>query len=43
MAVDLGGDLSLAVRLITRMHLPLWRPLPNEPWHFELNGSRGGQ
>jgi zinc D-Ala-D-Ala carboxypeptidase len=42
LAVDLGGDLSLAVALIAREHLPLWRPLPNEPWHFELVGTRGG-
>ena len=43
LAVDLGGNLNLAVRLISLHHLPLWRPLPNEPWHFELIGSRGGQ
>ncbi|MEA2486369.1 MAG: zinc D-Ala-D-Ala carboxypeptidase [Actinomycetota bacterium] len=41
LAVDLGGDLDLAVRLIAELHLPLWRPLPNESWHFELSGSRG--
>jgi zinc D-Ala-D-Ala carboxypeptidase len=41
LAVDLGGDLALAVQLVARLHLPLWRPLPNEPWHFELEGSRG--
>lgn len=40
LAVDLGGDLALAVRLIDRLGLPLHRPLPNEPWHFELIGSR---
>lgn len=40
LAVDLGGDLELAVRLIDEMRLPLWRPLANEPWHFELRGSR---
>lgn len=40
MAVDLGGDIELAVRLINELALPLWRPLPNEPWHFELIGSR---
>jgi hypothetical protein len=41
LAVDLGGDLTLAVQLIARYRLPLWRPLSNEPWHFELVGSRG--
>jgi D-alanyl-D-alanine dipeptidase len=41
LAVDLGGDLGLAVRLVKRMGLPLHRPLPHEPWHFELEGSRG--
>jgi uncharacterized membrane protein len=40
-AVDLGGDLQLAASLAARLHLPLWRPLANEPWHFELVGSRG--
>jgi len=40
LAVDLGGDLELAVRLIDELQLPLWRPLSNEPWHFELLGSR---
>jgi uncharacterized membrane protein len=39
-AVDLGGDLQLAASLAARLHLPLWRPLANEPWHFELVGSR---
>jgi hypothetical protein len=42
LAVDLGGDLVLATRLIGERHLPLYRPLPNEPWHFELIGSRAG-
>lgn len=41
LAVDLGGDIQLAVKLVAELHLPLWRPLPNEPWHFELTGSRG--
>ena len=41
LAVDLGGDLDLAVELVDRLDLPLWRPLANEPWHFELVGSRG--
>jgi Flp pilus assembly protein TadG len=41
LAVDLGGDLALAERLIQQRHLPMWRPVPNEPWHFELLGSRG--
>ncbi len=40
LAVDLGGDLGLAVRLVRRLHLPLWRPMPHEPWHFELTSSR---
>ena len=41
LAVDLGGDLRLAVAIVDRLGLPLWRPLANEPWHFELAGSRG--
>jgi D-alanyl-D-alanine carboxypeptidase-like protein len=41
LAVDLGGDLELAGRLVAQLSLPLWRPLSNEPWHFELAGSRG--
>lgn len=41
LAVDLGGDLAMAVRLIKELELPMWRPLHNEPWHFELVGSRG--
>jgi hypothetical protein len=41
MAVDLGGNLRLAMDLIQELELPMWRPLPNEPWHFELLGSRG--
>ncbi len=40
LAVDLGGDIAAAVRLIARLHLPLHRPLPNEPWHFELISAR---
>ena len=40
LAVDLGGDLERAVTLIERLGLPLYRPLSNEPWHFELLGSR---
>lgn len=36
LAVDLGGDLGAAVRLIQRLRLPLVRPLSHEPWHFEL-------
>lgn len=40
LAVDLGGDLDEAVRLIDELGLPLYRPLANEPWHFELSGSR---
>jgi secretion/DNA translocation related TadE-like protein len=41
LAVDLGGDLELAARLVDELDLPLWRPLSKEPWHFELRGSRG--
>jgi hypothetical protein len=41
LAVDLGGDLIRAVQLIEELDLPLYRPLANEPWHFELIGSRG--
>ncbi len=41
LAADLGGDLGLAVALVQQLRLPLWRPLGNEPWHFELVGSRG--
>jgi Flp pilus assembly protein TadG len=41
LAVDLGGDLSLALALINQLDLPLWRPMSWEPWHFELAGSRG--
>ncbi len=40
LAVDLGGDLAAAARLIDELGLPLHRPLPNEPGHFELSGSR---
>jgi hypothetical protein len=40
LAVDLGGDLELAADLVQALGLPLHRPLPNEPWHFELIGSR---
>lgn len=40
LAVDLGGDLELAVRMIDELDLPLYRPLAHEPWHFELVGSR---
>ncbi|MFN2526144.1 MAG: M15 family metallopeptidase [Actinomycetota bacterium] len=43
LAVDLGGDLETAVRLIDQLGLPMYRPLPNEPWHFELQGSRSSQ
>ena len=41
LAVDLGGDVELAADLMNELGLPLWRPLSNEPWHFELVGSRG--
>lgn len=40
LAVDLSGDAELAARLVDRLGLPLSRPLPYEPWHFELVGSR---
>ena len=40
LAVDLGGDIDGAVALVRELNLPLHRPLPNEPWHFELIGSR---
>lgn len=40
LAVDLGGDLAEAVRLIDELDLPLHRPLAHEPWHFELSGTR---
>jgi LAS superfamily LD-carboxypeptidase LdcB len=40
LAVDLGGNLELAVDLVRRLDLPLWRPMEHEPWHFELIGSR---
>ena len=40
LAVDLDGDLDLAARLVVELDLPLHRPLPNEPWHFELLGAR---
>ncbi len=36
LAVDLDGDLALAGRLVAGLGLPLWDPLPNEPWHFEV-------
>ena len=41
LAVDLGGDVTLAARLVDELDLPLHRPLSWEPWHFELLGSRG--
>jgi hypothetical protein len=40
LAVDLGGDLSLAASLVEELGLPLWRPMSYEPGHFELVGSR---
>ncbi|MGH2807354.1 MAG: D-alanyl-D-alanine carboxypeptidase family protein [Actinomycetota bacterium] len=40
LAVDLGGDVELAARLVEELGLPMRRPLPNEPWHFELVGAR---
>ena len=41
LAVDLGGDIGLAVSLVDELGLPLWRPMSWEPWHFELTSSRG--
>ena len=41
LAVDLGGDLALAARLVARLGLPLVRPMPHEPHHFELGGPPG--
>jgi hypothetical protein len=40
LAVDLGGDLDLARRLIGELGLPLVQPLSHEPGHYELAGSR---
>jgi hypothetical protein len=40
LAVDFGGDIDAAVGLVRELNLPLHRPLRNEPWHFELMGSR---
>lgn len=40
LAVDLGGDLERAAATAATLGLPLHRPLPHEPWHFELIGSR---
>ena len=37
LAVDLGGDVEMAARLAHELGLPIYRPLPNEPWHFELS------
>lgn len=36
LAVDLGGDLQLAARLVEHLGLPLHRPMAHEPHHFEL-------
>lgn len=41
LAVDLGGDPALVEELVRELGLPLYRPLPNESWHWELLGSRG--
>ena len=38
LAIDLAGDLDLAVEVIERLGLPLARTLVHEPWHFELDG-----
>ncbi|MGI8709340.1 MAG: D-alanyl-D-alanine carboxypeptidase family protein [Actinomycetota bacterium] len=40
LAVDLVGDIPFAARMIETLGLPMYRPLSNEPWHFELAGSR---
>lgn len=40
LAVDLGGDVERAAALAQELGLPLYRPLANEPWHFELEGTR---
>ncbi|HEX2196054.1 MAG TPA: D-alanyl-D-alanine carboxypeptidase family protein [Actinomycetota bacterium] len=40
LAVDLGGDLAEAARLVDELGLPLHRPLAHEPWHFELSDAR---
>ncbi len=40
LAVDLAGNLELAAEIAVARGLPLYRPLYNEPWHFELLGSR---
>ena len=40
LAVDLGGDLLHAARLVDSLGLPLVRPLENELWHYELASSR---
>lgn len=39
LAVDLGGDVEHAAQLVRSLGLPLHRPLPHEPWHFELTAS----
>ncbi|MFP5352799.1 MAG: D-alanyl-D-alanine carboxypeptidase family protein [Actinomycetota bacterium] len=36
LAVDLGGEVEHAADLAEALGLPLQRPLPHEPWHFEL-------
>lgn len=38
LAVDLGGDLGVAAAIVEELGLPLVRPMPHEPWHFELAG-----
>lgn len=39
LAVDLGGDVEHAAGLVETLGLPLYRPMPHEPWHFELTSS----
>lgn len=36
LAVDLGGDLTLAASLVGELGLPMHRPMSWEPHHFEL-------
>lgn len=40
LAVDLGGDVEYAWRLVQELDLPLVRPMSWEPWHFELPSAK---
>ena len=40
LAVDLGGDLAEAARLVAELDLPMYRPLEHELGHWELWGTR---